>query len=135
MVKRIYTEDEQKQKQILKEQQQFLKEQKILKSIEYKTKKMNSLNNKMNKCDLPTLKLIYAYLIKNKIMFFNDETESGGDIVKFDIVKFDMMDLTNEHIRILNKIIKDNFKIKVIKAPKSLPDINYNNELILFDDN
>ena len=133
MVKRIYTDEEQKQKQFLKEQQQFLKKQQQLKQQEYKTKKIISLNIKLNKCDLPTLKKIYAYLIENKIMFFNDDTESGGDIVKFD-----MMDLTNENIRILNKIIKDNFIIKVVKAvkvPKSLPDINYNNELILFDDN
>ena len=125
MVKRIYTEEEQ-------QQQQFLKEQKILKSIEYKTKKINSLNIKLNKCDLPTLKKIYAYLIENKIMFFNDDTESGGDVVKFD-----MMDLKDENIRILNKIIKDNYKIKVVKAvkvPKSLPVKNYNYELILFDD-
>ena len=91
MVKRIYTEEEQKQ-------QQFLKEQKILKSIEYKTKKINSLNIKLNKCDLPTLKIIYAYLIKNKIMFFNDEDTENGDIIKFD-----MMDLRNENIRILSK--------------------------------
>jgi hypothetical protein len=121
MVKRILTDEEQTQKQFLKKQQQ-------LKQQEYKTKKINSLNIKLNKCDLPTLKKIYAYLIENKIMFFNDDIESGGDVVKFD-----MMELTNENIRILNKIIKDNFIIKVVKAP-SLPDINYNNELILFDD-
>ena len=121
MVKRILTDEEQTQKQFLKKQQQ-------LKQQEYKTKKINSLNIKLNKCDLPTLKKIYAYLIENKIMFFNDDIESGGDVVKFD-----MMDLTTENIRILNKIIKDNFIIKVVKAP-SLPDINYNNELILFDD-
>ena len=120
MVKKIYTDDEQKQ-------QQFLKEQKFLKSIEYKTKKMNRLNIKINKCDLPTLKIIYDYLIKNKIMCFNDG----------DIVKFDTLELTNENIRMLNKIITDNYKfkvVKVVKARKSIPVKNYNMELILFDD-
>ena len=82
--------------------------------------------------DITTYDSNDAYLIENKIMFFNDDTESGGDVVKFD-----MMDLKDENIRILNKIIKDNYKIKVVKAvkvPKSLPVKNYNYELILFDD-
>jgi hypothetical protein len=145
--KKILTEEQQQLKKQKKEEQQQKKEDQEIKNAIYKHKKLISLNKKMSLCDISTLKLIYAYLIKEKIMFYNDDN-NDDDTESGDIVKFDMMGMSNENIKIVNAIIKDNFKPvikttkitnkpvnKATKKQKIKPVINYNNELILFNDN
>jgi hypothetical protein len=127
--KQILTEEQQQQKQQKKEEQ-------ILKSQNFKLKKLSSLSDKINKCHLPTIKLIYAYFIKEKINFYNDDDDNKN------IIYFEMEQLNNNHIKEINDIIKLNNKHNNIKKEskkietkkQKMPDKNYNNELILFND-
>ena len=99
--KQILTEEQ----QILKEEQQILKKEQLLKSENYKNKKLASLNEKINKCHLPAIKLIYDYLIKSRIEFYNDENDG--------ITKFELQQLNNNHIKDINAIIKNNKQINL----------------------
>lgn len=111
-------------KQSLTEEQQILKDEKAEKSKIYRNKKLISLGEKFNKCNNSTMLLIYNYLNNEKIPLYNNDD-------KDDIEVFNMEDLKNKHIKDINAIIK---KYINIKATKSVPVKNYNNELILFDD-
>jgi hypothetical protein len=121
--KQILTKEQQTQRQILKEQR-------FLKSENYKNKKLVSLSQKINKCHLPTIKLIYDYLIKARIDFYNEDNEENDD----NIIKFDMQQLNNTHIKDINTIIKNNKHINIKTKSEKKPEKNYNYELILFDD-
>ena len=82
------------------------------------------------------IKLIYAYFIKEKINFYNDDDDNKN------IIYFEMEQLNNNHIKEINDIIKLNNKHNNIKKEskkietkkQKMPDKNYNNELILFND-
>lgn len=136
--KQILTKEQQTQKDFLKEQQILKKEQQFLKSENYKNKKLDSLSKKINLSNLPTIKLIYDYLIKARIDFYNDDDDDN----KNNIVKFEMQQLNNKHIKDINAIIKENNKhiniktksTKTEKKPEKKPEKNYNEALILFDD-